>query len=575
MSLNPDKIPIIIRKDPYNNQLVELPKFKFLIGKNEKISTFNKLLCKYLKISLENFQIQTSDGLPVANDEDISNVYLHHKDDGDGFLYLQYTYEIPEKVQEIEKNYNTNLNNLPKLTHKFKEQFNFETRLKEANAIFKKMPKNVPIIVEKYPLSKLFEIEKSKYICAGTILLESFMKKVFEKLNYDYNNIIFINENNEDLSSKILCNLNEIYNLYKSEDKILYLFYIEKNLLPNNLNSNNDQNIDPNYNNTKTNYYSSVNKIVDDTPQKPNYENTNYNNANYNDNYIDNYYDDYTNQYTFQNSYNNNNNFDGNNNYQPEPKVSMPPSNFNDNSNVEKNPNLNFKQQYSLEERQNKFYELCNKSPDKIFVVFIKKDQPIKLNGKIYKFHKKSNLESIKVKLWEELNKPSYDIILINAKNEILKNSMKLTEIYEKSKDPEDGFLYLYYQFNEQLNKNLEAANPNVNNMTEGEKIYTMFKKIPVFFKKGPNCSEQYKDKKIMISENFKTFNEVFSFWGIDNTYLYYDYPNGLIDNNEVIEDVYFKYRNNQDNILYLTYTNNPTENVNEVPNKKNNLFNV
>ena len=152
---------------------------------------------------------------------------------------------------------------------------------------------------------------------------------------------------------------------------------------------------------------------------------------------------------------------------------------------------------------------------------------------------------------------------------------MKLTEIYEKSKDPEDGFLYLFYQFNEQLNKNLEAANPNVNNMTEGEKIYTMFKKIPVFFKKGPNCSEQYKDKKIMISENFKTFNEVFSFWGINNTYLYYDYPNGLIDNNEIIEDIYFKYRNNQDSILYLTYTNNPTEAANGKPNKKNNLFNV
>ena len=58
-----------------------------------------------------------------------------------------------------------------------------------------------------------------------------------------------------------------------------------------------------------------------------------------------------------------------------------------------------------------------------------------------------------------------------------------------------------------------------------------------------------------MVSKNFRTFNKIITVWGIDNMYLYYDYPNILIDNNDIIEDVYLKYRNHKDNILYLTFT--------------------
>ena len=93
-SLYPNSIPIIIKKDPSNNEIMDCQKFKFLINKLSVTASFINEIRKKLNISPDsvNFRVLTSDYLPVSNEEPLLSVYQNHKDE-DGFLYLQYTYD--------------------------------------------------------------------------------------------------------------------------------------------------------------------------------------------------------------------------------------------------------------------------------------------------------------------------------------------------------------------------------------------------------------------------------------------------------------------------------------------------
>lgn len=84
----PDRIPIIVEKDPRCKQLPEDKKKKFLVPGSMRMGEFLYTLRKRIKLGPEKaifLFVQNSVLVPVSHD--ISTVYSKHRDP-DGFLYV-------------------------------------------------------------------------------------------------------------------------------------------------------------------------------------------------------------------------------------------------------------------------------------------------------------------------------------------------------------------------------------------------------------------------------------------------------------------------------------------------------
>ena len=88
---NPDKIPIVIEKDP-NCKIVPMKKTKHLIKKDLSIIEFTDMIRKSLKLQEgEALFLLVNGKYSIGGEKPIADVYKNYKDKEDGFLYIVYS----------------------------------------------------------------------------------------------------------------------------------------------------------------------------------------------------------------------------------------------------------------------------------------------------------------------------------------------------------------------------------------------------------------------------------------------------------------------------------------------------
>ncbi|KAL4512362.1 hypothetical protein ABPG72_005364 [Tetrahymena utriculariae] len=113
-----------------------------------------------------------------------------------------------------------------------------------------------------------------------------------------------------------------------------------------------------------------------------------------------------------------------------------------------------FKSKFSLEERQQQFQNTIVKYPEMIpcIIQAYQKAQLLKplqkpkfMVSKNIKLFELQRLVISKLNIEKEINSGIYTIYWVISDNRIEKISKLIYEIYQQSKDKQDGFLYLYY----------------------------------------------------------------------------------------------------------------------------------
>lgn len=90
----PDRIPIIIEKDP-KNQIKEIDKTKFLVPNDLSVQQLIFIIRKRLELSKESSLFILVNGkTSVTGETGLKEIYELHKDKEDGYLYIVYTSEL-------------------------------------------------------------------------------------------------------------------------------------------------------------------------------------------------------------------------------------------------------------------------------------------------------------------------------------------------------------------------------------------------------------------------------------------------------------------------------------------------
>ena len=448
------KLPVIVEKNPNYPNIKNIKNKKLLYDKDNTISDIINMIKKNLELEqimnnkkLNFIVMETINYLSLSENDNVLEVYNKYKEE-EGFLYLQYIYEYNQ------------INDLQIFKPKYKYNNNLEVRKDNSNKCLSK--KMISVIIEKYPDSKLENIDK-KFCVDNKYNLYQIKEKIEKQILINKKeNIKFylITENNIDLRYQEQINIKEIYSKYKDEDGSLYLYYIENELLP-----------ESTFNSTEL---------------------------------------------------------------------------------------FNFKKYYTLEERKMKYKELKKKHPKKILII-VEKEFDLyennELNNKEEKideilfFNPNTEIDSLKIKIWENIGKPFTCIEFFDKNKKIVQNYSKIIDLYNNYKDDEDEFVYLFYTcIKPKIDK---KDNQNFESMTDAKKIFLLFKRIPFIFSPSTSFGNANTLTKVFLPYKPKdTFNEIQT----NNKYkykYYIDYPNKILDLNQNMVDFYLKNKK-EDDFLYL-----------------------
>ena len=94
LNKNPNRIPIILEKDP-KCKIDGIKKTKFLIQKDFTVNHFSKIVRALMTIPEEEALFFTAKGkYTITGQKLMGQIYKEFKDKEDGFLYIGYTTEI-------------------------------------------------------------------------------------------------------------------------------------------------------------------------------------------------------------------------------------------------------------------------------------------------------------------------------------------------------------------------------------------------------------------------------------------------------------------------------------------------
>ena len=94
----PDKIPIILEKDP-KTKLKEIDKSKFLVSKELTVANFLLMICKRMEIDPNSAIVlmvkeTAKTTRTLTADSCLRDIYEKYADKEDGFLYIIYTSQL-------------------------------------------------------------------------------------------------------------------------------------------------------------------------------------------------------------------------------------------------------------------------------------------------------------------------------------------------------------------------------------------------------------------------------------------------------------------------------------------------
>ena len=144
--------------------------------------------------------------------------------------------------------------------------------------------------------------------------------------------------------------------------------------------------------------------------------------------------------------------------------------------------------------------------------------------------------------------------------NEILEN-MPIKEVFEKYKDPEDNFIYVF--FKKSLNKTKQFKFKK-NLSTERIQTYKLLSKkypdkIPVICEKDPDCDdlEEVNKTKYIVNKDWN-INQILFLLKEETNFsseICLKINDEIIDESEITENIYEKYKDKEDNFLYCFYS--------------------
>ena len=573
-----EKALLIIEKDPNYPYIKNIIQNKFIIPINSTFSILTSILRKkYLELeeTIDNdralnvtFRFQSNYRMLSENDN-ICDIYNKYKDH-EGILYLYYYYDYT-----IEKKY---------------KQKPLEVRKQQCQTLKNNYPDKIPFFIEKDPNSFITkQISKKKFIMSKdktvSEMIDILKQTIGEEPPENTQLNIFLMESKNHFSFDKNATFEEIYNVCQEEDGFMYLQYSYEFTQINNLEKKQpkykvDNTLEERKKHTqKVMLENKLSIIVEKYPDSKLKDISKQYEVSYNFTFnqlLDLIYKDLMlkdkdkdDKYTF--FLINSDNID----LRTQEKSTVcqlfkkyvdedghlylyyiEPSLLGELKIKNYNEIFNFKKLYSLEERKIKFEELNKKNPDKLKIRVQKEFDIYDMNNKnddideFFMYGSNIQIDTLKMKIWEKLEKPFLNIILMNYDGKIVNFSQIGDLVYYKD---DDSFIYLFYKCIQPNLDNDEKNNKDINaNMSDNLKILYLFRRIPFIFQPSPSFNNCNAKTKVYLP--YETKKSTFKSLNTDAKYKYYlDYPKIKVDSNEVMFDYYMKNKNKEDDFLYLT----------------------
>ena len=215
----------------------------------------------------------------------------------------------------------------------------------------------------------------------------------------------------------------------------------------------------------------------------------------------------------------------------------------------------------SSSDRKTAFENIIKNNPNKLPIICEKhpeENEIVEITSTKLVIPDNTTLNDLKNMVEKNLNL-TFNIDLFHN-NEILEN-MPMKEVFEKYKDPEDNFIYVY--FKKSLNKTKQFKFKK-NLSTERIQTYKLLvkkypDKIPVICEKDPDCDdlEEVNKTKYIVNKDWN-INQILFLLKEETNFsseICLKINDEIIDESEITENVYEKYKDKEDNFLYCFYS--------------------
>ena len=215
----------------------------------------------------------------------------------------------------------------------------------------------------------------------------------------------------------------------------------------------------------------------------------------------------------------------------------------------------------SSSDRKTAFENIIKNNPNKLPIICEKhpeENEIVEITSTKLVIPDNTTLNDLKNMVEKNLNLP-FNIDLFHN-NEILEN-MPMKEVFEKYKDPEDNFIYVY--FKKSLNKTKQFKFKK-NLSTERIQTYKLLSKkypdkIPVICEKDPDCDdlEEVNKTKYIVNKDWN-INQILFLLKEETNFsseICLKINDEIIDESEITENIYEKYKDKEDNFLYCFYS--------------------
>jgi GABA(A) receptor-associated protein len=105
----------------------------------------------------------------------------------------------------------------------YRKKFSFEVRQQGSEAVLKKYPDRIPIIVEKYEKSDIPDIDKTKFLVPRDLTMGQFLLVIRKRIKLQPEQAIFTFINNT--LPPVHETMENLYNQMKDKDGFLYVVY--------------------------------------------------------------------------------------------------------------------------------------------------------------------------------------------------------------------------------------------------------------------------------------------------------------------------------------------------------------